>query len=68
VIKVEEIAISCQVVADRTLINKSESLELNGNTGRIESISGQTKADKDFLATGELNNSRDAYSVSGAMK
>ena len=54
--------ILCQVAANNTLIIKDGSLELNGNTGRIESIAGQAKADEDFLATGESKNSRDALS------
>lgn len=40
------------VLADISLIING-TLELNRNTGRIESIRGQAKTDKDFLAAGE---------------
>ena len=50
------------------LIIKGGSLELNGNTGRIKSIASQAKADKDFLATDESNNSRDALSIESVMQ
>jgi hypothetical protein len=50
------------------IIKGGSSLELNGNTGRIESIASQAKADKDFLATDESNNSRDALSIESVMQ
>ena len=62
VILVERTEKSCAKLAYSTLIIKCGSLELNGNTGRIETIASQAKADKDFLATDESKNSRDALS------